>query len=324
MINLTRRALLAGLASAAAAGTARAREWPERPVTWVLPYPPGGSTDTFSRPIAAHVGKRLGQAMVMENLSGAGGTIGAAAVARAAPDGYTVMTGDTGHCFASIVYPRSGFDLARDFAPIAAIARMSAVLVVNPARLNVTTLAQFLDAARARPGAINIASPGLGTIPHLAIENLQHRSGIKLNHVPYRGAGPAMLDLLSGQVDVMFTPLVVAAGHVNAGKLRALAIAGRRPESLLPNVPTFDAVGVSDFRATTWLGIFAPIRTPEPILDRMHAALQAALAEDDVKRIWAEHGARVELESRADFQRFVTSEIERWTRAARAANVQLD
>ena len=324
MTTLTRRATLGGLLTASSTGFARAADWPERPVAWYLPFPAGGPTDIFARPIATHVGKRLGQTMVIDNRSGAGGTLAAAAAARAAPDGYTLLVGYTGHTYAPMLYPKAGYDFARDFAPISAFGRVSQVLVINPARLDIATLAQFLDAARKKPEAVSMASAGLGTVPHLALEALQTRAGVRFNHVPYRGSAPAMQDLLAGQVDALFTPVSAVVSYVRSGKLRALAVAARRPERQLPDVPTFSDAGLADFRTTSWYGLFAPRRTPAPILDRLHAAVQAALAEDDVKKVWAEQGAHVELESRADFTNFVALEIERWSRTARAANVQME
>ena len=324
MIDLPRRVLLGGLLAAGAAGAARAGEWPERPVTWLVPFPAGGGSDTFARPIAAHATSRLGQTMVIDNKGGAGGTLGTAVAARAAPDGYTLLVGDTGLTYAPSIYPKAGFDFGRDFAPVSAFARVPSVLVINSARLDVATLAEFIEAAKKKPGSIDVASAGLGTVQHLAMELFETRAGVKFNHVPYRGGAPALQDLLAGQVAAIFVPISIIVGHARAGKLRVLAIANRRREALLPDVPTMHEAGLADFRISTWFGLFAPRRTPEPILDRLHGAVQAALAADDVKRVWAEQGARVELESRADFTRFVGLEIERWNRIAKAANIQME
>lgn len=322
MMHFGRRAALAGLAAVFAGRATEARDWPEKALTWVLPFPAGGPSDGFARVTAELVGGVLGQTVVIDNRSGAGGMVGAAVVAKARPDGYTMLIGFTGHAYASLIYANPGFDLARDFVPISAIDRVQSVLLVNPKRLDVSSLNQFLEAARAKPDSIDMASGGLGTIPHLAIELLQARANVKLRHVPYRGGAPALQDLLSGQVAAMFGTAGLAQSHVRAGTLRALAVAGRRREPLLPEVPTFDEAGLSDFRAVSWDGVFAPKGTPEPVLDRVHAAIQKALGSEKVKQQWAERGARVDLESRADFAAFVVQDGARWSAVIKAAGIK--
>ena len=267
--------------------------------------------------------KRLGQTIVIDNRSGAGGTVGAAVAAHAAPDGYTMLVGYTGFTYAPLIYPKAGFDLARDFAPISAIDRVQEVLAINPRASMSLTLQQFLDVARRKPGFIDIASGGVGTVPHLAIELLETRANVKLHHVPYRGGAPALQDLLAGQVAAMFGSAGLLAGYVKAGKLRALGVAGRRREPLLPDVPTMQEAGLADFRAVSWDGLFAPKQTPAPILDRMHAAVQAALEAPELKKLWAEQGGRVDIESRADFARFVGEEIQRWSAVVKAADIHM-
>lgn len=327
MNRISRRTALTALAAAgigATAGTAHGAGWPTRPVSWIVPFPPGGGSDMFARPIAAHVGDRLGQPMVIDSRPGAGGTIGTALAARAAPDGYTLLVGDTGLIYAPSVYPKAGFDFTRDFAPVAAFGRVPYVLVVNPARLDVRDLAGFISAAKAKPGAIDVGSAGLGTITHLAIGLFEDRAGIELNHVPYRGGAPMLQDLLTGQIAAAFVLLSPAAEYVTSGRLRALAIANRRRDALLSAVPTMHEAGLAEFRMTTWFGLFAPRRTPDEILDRLHGAVQAALVSDDVRRLWLAQGARVELESRAAFTDFIQRESARWNRIAKAANIEME
>ena len=327
MTNLSRRGALSGLlavGAAGAAGGAQAADWPDKPVTWLVPYPAGGGSDTFARPIAAVLADRLGEAMVIDNRSGAGGTIGTAVAARARADGYTLLLGDSGLTYAPIIYPKAGFNFSRDFAPISALARLPYVLVVNSAKLDVATLEAFIGAAQNAPGAIDIGSTGLGSITHLAIGMFEARAGVQFNHVPYRGGGPMLQDLLAGQIAAAFVVISAAASLVKSGKLRALAVASRRREPLLPDVPTMEQAGLVDFRATIWFGLFAPRRTPDAILDRLHDAVQAALGEEKIRNLWMEQGARVDLESRADFARFIVSDTERWSRIARAANVQME
>lgn len=323
MMHVGRRAALGGLLGTAATG-ARAAEWPEKPVVWIAPAAPGSPFDAFGRPVAAHVTATLGQSMIIDNRSGAGGTIGAGMAARAPADGYTLLLGATSITYLQSIYPSAGFDFARDFAPISALGRIQLALVVNRERVEASTLAQFIEAARQKPDSLEIATPGVGTVPHLATELLESRTGIKLHHVPYRNGGQALQDTLSGQVAATWINAGTIAGHLKDGKVRVLAIAGRRREALLPDVPTMDEAGLKDFRAVAWFALFAPRGTPTAILDRLHGAVQAALAMDDVKAIWAEQGAKVELESRADFARFVDQEVVRWNAIAKAANIQLE
>jgi tripartite-type tricarboxylate transporter receptor subunit TctC len=324
-MTVSRRVAMGGLLAAGTIGPAIAQEWrPPRAMNWIVPYPPGGSNDTFARPVAAHVGRRLGQPVVVENRGGAGGTLGGMIVARARPDGCTLLVANAAQSFATVVYAESGFDLLRNFAAVSNIAKVPVGLVVNPARLDVKDLAAFIAAARRSPDAINIGSSGLGTMPHLAIELLQRRSGIRLTQVPYRGGGPALQDLLAGQLDATVQPLSTVASYVQSGKLRALAVATSKRESVLPNVPTFDEAGVKDFEVSTWYGLFAPKATPTVALDALHAAVQAALAEPDVRHIWEEQGARIDLESRQAFADFVKTEVERWSAVARATSLPME
>jgi len=290
----------------------------------IVPYPAGGGSDTFARPVAAAMADRFKQSIVIDNRSGAGGTVGAAVAARAPADGYTLLLGDTGLTYAAEIYPKTGFDFGRDFVPVSAVARVPYVLVVNPAKLDVATLADFIASAKKAPGSIDMGSAGLGSVMHLAIGLFEERTGTKLNHVPYRGGAPMLQDLLAGQVDAAFVVAGVVAPHVKAGRLRALGVASRRREPLLPDVPTMDEAGLPDFRATIWFGLFAPRRTPDAILDRLHAATQAALEEEKIRAMWIEQGARVEPESRADFARFVAVDSERWSRIAKAANIKME
>lgn len=321
-MSVSRRTALGGLMAAGLAAPVFAQDW--RPMNWIVPFPPGGSNDTFARPIAAHVGARFGQPVVVENRGGAGGTLGGMIVARARPDGCTLLVANTAQTFAPVVYAEQGFDLLRDFAPVSNLARVPVGLVVNPAKLDVKDLAAFLAAARKAPDTINIGSSGLGTMPHLAIELLQQRAGIRLTHVPYRGGGPALQDLLSGQLDATCQPLSTVASYVQSGKLRALAVATTKREAVLPDVPTFAEAGVKDFDVSTWYGLFAPRATPVAALDALHGAVQAALAEPDVKRIWMEQGARIDLESRQAFGAFVTAEVERWSAIARQTSLPME
>lgn len=325
-MTLSRRcAVLGGLVLWAAASPARADDWrPSRSMSWIVPFPPGGSNDIFARPVAAQVGHALGHAVVVDNRGGAGGTLGGMIAARAAPDGCTLLVGNTGLTFAPIVYDEGGFNLTRDFAAVSLLARVPVALVVNPTTMQAKDLAGFLAAARKSPETITIGSSGLGTIPHLAIELLQQRAGIRLTHVPYRGGGQALQDVVSGTIDALVTPLSTVVSYVQSGRLRVLAVASTNRQRVLPDVQTFGEAGLADFRVSSWYGLFAPRATPAAALDVLHAAVQAALASADVVRIWAEQGARVDLISRLAFTAFVESETERWSALARTIGIPKD
>ena len=324
MSAVTRRTALAGLATTVVAHAARAADWPTKPMTWIVPTAPGSPLDAFGRPVAAHVAEKLGQAVVIDNRSGAGGTIGIASAARAAADGYTMLIGATSATYLPTIYPAAGFDLVRDFAPVSALARIPIVLVASPAALDVSTLDQVVAAARAKPDSIDFGTPGIGTVPHLALEFLQSRAGIRLHHVPYRNGSQMLQDVLAGQIAATWTTPAEAAAYARSGKLRLLGVSDRRRAAILPDVPTLSEAGLKDFRAIAWFALFAPRRTPVAILDRMQTAVQEALAAEDVKALWAEQGGKVELESRDDFARFIDQEIVRWSAIAKAANVQLE
>ena len=321
---ITRRGALAGAFALGVAGSARAADFPTRPMNWIVPFPPGGSNDIFARPVAAFVGQRLGEPVVVENRGGAGGTIGGMTAARARPDGCTLLVVNPSLTFASIVYAESGFDLMRDFAAVSGMAQVPVALVVNPAKVAAKDLSTFLALARKQPDAINIGSSGLGTIPHLAIVLLQQRTGIRLTHVPYRGGGPALQDMLAGQIDATFAPLSTVASYAQSGKLRALAVAAPKREAVLPEVPTFAQAGVADFDVSTWYGLFAPKATPAAILDTLHGAVQAALADPGIRHIWAEQGAEPDRQGRQAFTDFVIHEVERWSKIARTVGLPME
>jgi len=305
-------------------GSARAADFPSRPMNWIVPFPPGGSNDIFARPVAGFVGRQFGQPVAVENRGGAGGTLGGMVAARSRPDGCTLLVVNPSLTFASIVYAESGFDLMRDFAPVSGMAQVPVALVINPAKITARDLAGFLTLARRSPGAINIGSSGLGTIPHLAVELLQQRTGISLTHVPYRGGGPALQDMLAGQIDATFAPLSTVASYVQSGRLRALAVAAPRREAVMADVPTFAEAGVADFNVSTWYGLFAPKATPTTALDTLHGSVQAALADPGIRAIWTEQGAEADLRSRRAFTEFVHHEVERWSRIARTVGLPME
>jgi tripartite-type tricarboxylate transporter receptor subunit TctC len=322
MVGLFRRSALGGLVSAVAAPRVFAATWPERPVTWIVPFSRNTSADLYARPLAELVSKRLGQPMTIDNRTGI--TMAATLFQRAEPNGYTLMVGYTGLTYASIIYPKTGagFDFARHFLPISALAREPLVLAINPVRLEVADLQQFIATAKAKPRSIEVGYDTPGSISHLALDLLEERAGLQFSQVPVRGSSQAIDTLLARRVDAAFLPPHVAAA--NAGKLRVLAIAGRRRDPVLPDVPTFSEAGLADFRVSQWFGLFAPRGTPDAVLDIMHGAVQAVLSDPQIEAQWDKQGARVELESRAEFARFVAQEITRWAAIAKAAKLTLE
>jgi tripartite-type tricarboxylate transporter receptor subunit TctC len=330
MTKISRRTVLGGLPGGILGlgvdGPARAADWPERSLTWIVPFAKKGSAEVYAALMAAQVNQRLRQPVTIDNLSGAGGTLAATLFTRAAPDGYTWFVGYTGLVYASVLYPKSGagFDIVRDFEPVSAFAREPLALVINTANLpGISSLSALIDAVKRRPQSIEMGCDERGTVSHLAINLLEDRASLELRHAPYRATQDVVFALEHGRLGVAFLPLAAVPAHDN-GKLKLLAVAARRRDPEFPEVPTFEEAGIPDFRISQWFGLFARKGTPPAILDAMHDAVQAGLSEEPVKVLWAKQAARVEPESRSDFARFVTQETGRWSRLAKAANLQLE
>jgi tripartite-type tricarboxylate transporter receptor subunit TctC len=328
MATTTRRRLAplgAALAAAALAGGARAQpasEWPSRPVRFVVPYPPGGPTDIMGRAVAQALARDLPQPVVVENRPGAAGAIGTEAVARAAPDGATFLVNASAH----VIVPhmvRVPYDALGDFAPVTNIASVPLMLVVTPG-LPVRSVAELIAYAKANPGRLSFASSSNGGAPHLAGELFKLMAGVDMAHVPYRGSGQAVPDLIAGNVQVMFDSMPSSAGAVREGKLRALAVttAGRQPA--FPELPTVAEAGVPGYEISTWYGIWAPAGTPAPILAKLHAAVASALRGEEARERMATLGAVPVADAPEDFARFVRSEYERWGRLVRDARIKAD
>jgi tripartite-type tricarboxylate transporter receptor subunit TctC len=280
---------LAGLALLTS--VAGADDYPTRPVTLIVPFPPGGSTTVMARNVADKMSAALGQQIVVDNRGGAGGTLGTRVVAKAAPDGYTILLSYTATmAIAPAMNANAGYDPAKDFAPIGMIGFAPSVLVVHPS-LPVHSMAELISHAKAASSPLQYGSPGVGTVNHLAAEYLAAESGIKLQHVPYKGNGPAMSDLLGGHIKIMFVPIPVALGNIKAGTLRALAITSAKRTSLLPDVPTVAESGVPGFEVALRYGLAAPAGTPPAIIARLNKELNAALAAEDVRTRLATEGA---------------------------------
>jgi len=290
-VRLLQVATLAGLALLGGAGMARAEDYPTRPITLIVPFPPGGSTTVMARNVADKMSTALGQQIVVENRGGAGGTIGTRFVAKAAPDGYTILLSYTATvAIVPAMNANAGYDPRRSFVPIGMIGFAPNVLVVHPS-LPVKSVAELIAYAKAAPTTLQYGSPGVGTVNHLAGEYLASEAGVKLLHVPYKGNGPAMSDLLGGHIPMMFVPIPVALGNLKAGTLRALAITSAKRSRLLPDLPTLAESGVPGFDAALRYGLMAPAGTPAAVVARLNKELNAALATDEVKNRLATEGA---------------------------------
>jgi tripartite-type tricarboxylate transporter receptor subunit TctC len=327
VMTMKRRQVLgsaAALAGAALLPSAARAAWPDKPITWINPFPAGGGTDVFARPLAAKLTEALHQQVLIDNKGGAGGTVGAAQAAKAKPDGHTFFVGAIHHTIAPSIYKSLEYDLEKDFVPITMVALVPQVVSIHPQRVPASSLKGFIDYARANPGKINYASPGTGTAHHLAGELFQIQTKIKLTHVPFRGAGPAMQDLLAGQVDMMFDGMGTSAQPIRTGRLKGLAVATRERVKAFPEIPTALELGVPGWEVSTWYGLWAIKGTPEPVIDRMHAEIGKALQHPDVVKIWAEQSAQAGGESRADFARRIRGEIEKWAKVCQEAGVKLE
>ena len=324
---LNRRQVLGAAAAGAAAfstpGWAQGG-WPAKPVMMVVPFPAGGGTDAFARPLAAQFAKQTGKPLVIDNKGGAGGTVGASAAARAAPDGYTVFMGAVHHTIAPSMYPKLDYDLERDFVPISLVARVPQVLVVNPKRVEAADVKAFLALMRKTPGRFNYGSAGSGTSHHLAGELFKLQTKTFITHIPYRGAGPALQDLISGNVDMMFDGLGSSSAHIKGGRIKALMISGNKRNPAFPDVPSASEAGLPDYTVTTWYGLWAPKGTPPEIQARLADEVRKAIASPELKAIWASNGAEFPDISQQQFAAFVNSEIRRWSTVVKASGATLD
>ena len=323
-IKLSRRTLLAATAGAVAVPASAQGAWPAKPVTIVVPFPPGGGTDAFARPLFAVMGKNTGRQFVIDNKGGAGGTLGAGIAAKAAPDGHNFFMGAVHHTIAPSVYPKLEYDLQADFIPVGLVSSVPQVIVVHPQRVTARTLPELLDHLRKNPGKLNYASAGNGTSHHLAGELFKLQTKTFITHIPYRGAGPALQDLVAGQVDLMFDGLGSSAGHIKAGRIRAIAVAADKPAPGFAEVPLAKAGGAPQYLVATWYGIWAPKGTPREAVAAMQAEMRKALNSDELKTTWTSLGTETPNLWGEDFGKFVGAETKRWADVVKASGVKLD
>jgi tripartite-type tricarboxylate transporter receptor subunit TctC len=316
-------ALAAFALAALAAAPLQAQDYPSRPVKVIVPFSPGGAVDGPMRVIAQELSKRLGQQVIVENRPGAGATIGTDLVAKSPPDGYTLLLASQTNAISATLYPKLPFDPIEDFAPISLIGREPGVLVVNPA-LPVATFREFVVYVKERPGQVDYASSGNGSGQHLFAALLASLTGMKMNHIPYKGSGQATTDLLGGQVPVSIPGTAGMVGHIKAGKLRALAVTGSRRSPQLPDVPTVMESGVPGYEAYVWMGLLAPKGTPQPIVDKIYRELVSVLASTEVGNYMATAGMEIVGSTPAEFGKFFRSEKDLWARVIRETGAKID
>ncbi|MDO9406171.1 MAG: tripartite tricarboxylate transporter substrate binding protein [Polaromonas sp.] len=317
------RAGAAGLA-AMSLGSHAQSGWPTKPVTVVVPFPAGGGTDAFARPLSAQFARLTGKQLIIDNRGGAGGTLGASIAAKAAPDGYTLFMGAVHHSIAPAMYPKLDYNIETDFVPLALVANVPQVLVVNPKNMPFNDFKAFIDEVRKSPGKYNYASAGAGTSHHLAGELFKQQTKTFITHIPYTGAGPALRDLVSGQVDMLFDGLGSSAAHIKGGRIKALMVSGNKRNPAFPDVPCAAEVGLPDYTVTTWYGMWAPKGTPVEAQTRAVEELRKAAATDELKTIWASNGAEFGNLSQQQFGAFVSAEVKRWAAVVKASGAKLE
>ena len=311
--GIARRTILATALLGGLAGAALAENYPTKTVTIVVPFAAGGSTDILARIVAQELGQQLGQSVIVENRAGAAGGVGAAAVAKATADGYTLLLGTVStHAINPAIYKSLGYDARKDFLPIAYLAGVPNVLVVNPKQIAAKSVPDFVSEAKKADGKLNFASSGVGSSIHLSGEMFKVATSVKMTHVPYRGSGPAMNDLLGGEVDLMFDNLPSSLPHIQAGTLRALAVTSPTRSSLLPDLPTLTEAGVPGVEAVGWFMLFAPAGTPANIAKRLETEVARALAKPEVKARFAQLGAEGRIMTNSELVRFLDAETSGW------------
>jgi tripartite-type tricarboxylate transporter receptor subunit TctC len=322
-----RRALQAGAAGAAALALPWAQAqsgWPNKPVNVVVPFPPGGGTDAFARPLFAMMSKNLGKQFLIDNKGGAGGTLGATVSAKTAPDGYNFFMGAVHHAIAPSMYPKLDYNFQEDFIPVGLVASVPQVVVTNPSRVQANNLAELIAFVKKNPGKLNYGSAGNGTSHHLAGELFKLQTNTFITHIPYRGSGPALQDLIAGQVDLMFDGLGSSANHIKGGRLRGLAVASDKRAPGFADLPTAREAGLPDYQVATWYGIFAPKGTPRDIVTNMQAEMRKALNSDELKSTWNSLGAETPNVWGDAFAAFVATEVKRWAAVVKSSGAKLD
>lgn len=321
LIRWSRAALLAVAAFAGA--IAHAQTYPDKPIRFIVPYPPGGGTDVIARIVQERFQHALGQPIVIENRGGAAGSLGTDVVAKAAPDGYTVLFTLSSHTINPSIYPKLPFNTVRDFEPVGTVASLPQILVAN-VQLPVNNVAELIALAKAKPDSLSFASVGNGSPGHLAGELFKLRTGTKMTHVPYRGGGPAVTDVMGGQVPLLWVSIPAAAQFVKTGKLKALAVSTTRRSAAFPDVPTMQEAGVADFEVDSWYAMFVPAKTPKPIIDKLNQALNAIVHEADIRDKLLAQGSEGVGGTPQALGKVVDAELVKWAKLAKEANIRAE
>lgn len=312
------------LFAAALCQTALAQDFPNRPVKIVVPWPPSGNVDITARTLQPALAEALGQQVIVENRPGAGGTTGSAAVAKSPPDGYTLLLGSSGTVTnAPAVYKNIAYDPVKDLTAIGPIQSAPMVLTAAP-KTPVANFAEYVAYAKAKPGQVSIASAGNGSSNHLALELMMRQAGLKLVHIPYKGSGPAITDLLGSQVESMMDQMTASIGHIREGRIKALAVTSKLRSPSLPNVPTLAELGLAGYEASTFTGLFGPAGMPPAVVEKLHAALEKALGVESVRERYRSIGGEVMSMTQPEFAAYVRTDFEKWRQVAREANIVLD
>lgn len=302
---------------------AQAGSYPDKPVRFVVPYPPGGGTDVIARIVQAKFQAALGQQIVIENKGGAGGSLGTELVAKSAPDGYTVLFTLSSHTINPAIFPKLSYDTQRDFEPVGLVASLPQILVASP-QFPANTVAEMTALAKAKPGTMAFASVGNGSPGHLAGELQALRSGVKLTHIPYRGGGPAVTDVMGGQVPTLWVSIPAAAQFVKTGKLKALAVSTLKRSAAFPDVPTMQEAGIADFEVDSWYAMFVPAKTPRAVIERLNKALNAVVADPEVRERLLAQGAEGVGGTPDRLGQTVATELPKWAKLAKDANIKAD
>ncbi|TMI16809.1 MAG: tripartite tricarboxylate transporter substrate binding protein [Betaproteobacteria bacterium] len=298
-------------------------QYPSRPVRLIVPFPPGGSNDIVARMVATQLGERLGQQVVIDNRGGAGGVLGTDLAAKSPPDGYTLLLISVAYAFGPALYKNLPYDPERAFAPVGILGSGAAALTVHPS-LPVNTVRELIALAKAKPGALNYASAGVGSLQHLACALFMIQAGIDVVHVPYKGGGPAMADVIAGQAQIVMPSLIQVVPHIKSGRLRVLGTSGTRRSAVLPDVPTISESGVPGYEAHNWWGILAPAGTPAPVIEKLHRDLTRVLASRETEKRFETEGAEVVRMTPAEFGGFISAELVKWSRVAREVGIKAE